>query len=125
MKLNVVRDTGSYSVFRKMKVLLDGNLIGEIARNETLSFDIPGGLHSVSAKIDWVETNRISFDFDSGDKAVKIISNFSVKQEMKPRLSWNPFKTLANAVEDTVNMSKGKTSSGQNVIEIVDVTPQN
>ena len=121
MKLTVTRNTGSYSMFRKIKILLDGEKIGEIGRNETLSFDVDGGLHSVSAKIDWVETNRISLDFSSGDKKVNIGTNFKFKEEAKVKLSWNPFKSISNASKDVGNLCAGKTSKGEAAIYVEEV----
>ena len=123
MSLTVKRDSGNYSMLRKFKILVDGNSIGEIARNETITFAVPSGMHTVSVKIDWVETNRISFNFDSGDKAILIGTNFKLKEEMKPRLSWNPFKSISNAFKDVGNMMSGKTSSGEAAIYIKDISP--
>ena len=123
MSLIVKRDSGSYAMFRKFKILVDGNPIGKIGRNETITLEVPSGQHTVSVKIDWVETNRISFDFDSGDKSILIGTNFRLKEEIKPRFSWNPFRSMSKAVDDVGNMMAGKTSNGEAAIFIKDISP--
>lgn len=82
MKLTITRDTGWYAMLRKIKVLMDGKPIGEVRRNETRTFDVMRGMHTVSAKIDWVESERLALDFDTGDKRVLIGSRCRKMRDM-------------------------------------------
>ena len=68
MKLTIVRDTGYYGALCKIKILLDGQTLCSISNNETITVDVPNGIHSISAKSGWVETNHLNLDFGTGDK---------------------------------------------------------
>lgn len=43
-----------------IKVVLDGNIIGNIKNGEEKEFDIPEGNHDLFLKIDWCRSNVIS-----------------------------------------------------------------
>ena len=116
MKLTIIRDTGDYSKLKKINVLIDGQPLCAIANGETLTVDVPSGLHSISAKEAWVETNRISFDFDSGDKIVRLFSSYSLKDELKRTSIFHPMRNL----KYTWNMMKGKNEDGKPVLELKD-----
>lgn len=55
--------------FRKFKILLNGNIIGEISNNEVKDFDIPTGNHTLSAKVDWCFSPEIPIEINDNNKA--------------------------------------------------------
>ncbi len=116
MKLTIIRDTGDYSKLKKISILIDSKPLCAIANGETLTVDVPNGLHSISAKEAWVETNRISFDFDSGDKVVRLFSSYNLKTELKRTSIFHPIRNL----KSTWNMMKGKYEDGEPVLELKD-----
>jgi hypothetical protein len=65
--LKIVRDSGYADRLRAYKVIIDGNLVGEIRDGETKEFPISNGQHDLSLKIDWCGSNTIRFTVAQGD----------------------------------------------------------
>ena len=122
MKLIITRDTGMYSKIRKINILLDGNCLCSISDKETLSLDIKGGLHAVSAKIDWFETNRIAHDFDLQDMKVRLISNYAPMTDLKKGLRkisfWHPIHNAKETIRTLKNSFTGLTEDGKPMLEL-------
>ena len=53
-RLFVSRAAGNYALLRKLRVLVDGQEVGSVARNEVQSFPIDPGPHLVQVGMDWV-----------------------------------------------------------------------
>ena len=65
MQLTITRDTGYYGRMRKIAIIVDGTQICSIANKESLIAEVLPGIHTIWAKIDWFETNKLSLDFGS------------------------------------------------------------
>lgn len=59
----IERKSGYADSLRNYKVILDDELIGEIADGETKAFDIKPGTHTLQLSIDWAKSNELSFKF--------------------------------------------------------------
>ncbi len=49
-------------MIRSYKVVLDGNVIGEIGNGQQLELDVPPGRHQLHLTIDWCHSNSIDFE---------------------------------------------------------------
>jgi hypothetical protein len=65
--IKIKRDSGWADRFRDYKIILDGNVIGQIKNGEEKEFSIPEGDHLLSLKIDWCGSNTVSFN-SNGNK---------------------------------------------------------
>jgi hypothetical protein len=52
-EVRIVRRSGYADWFRQYKILLNGTLVGSIARNSTLDLSVPCGPAMIEARIDW------------------------------------------------------------------------
>ena len=75
--LTIHRKSHYVNYFRKVRLYLDGKFLYAIADGETNKFDVPPGEHALEAKIDWVSSNKISFDVKEGEQ-IKIELGSSV-----------------------------------------------
>lgn len=55
------------SIFRKFRVLLDGQEIDRIQRGVTRTYEITPGEHELIIKIDWVSSPTARFRCDAGE----------------------------------------------------------
>ncbi|MCK4911596.1 MAG: hypothetical protein KAR83_08125 [Thermodesulfovibrionales bacterium] len=62
--INIVRGKSYVDALRAYKIILDGNVIGEIKNGQEIEFDLPPGKHEISLKIDWCGSNCIEFECD-------------------------------------------------------------
>ena len=112
MKLTIVRDTGYYGALCKIKILLDGQALCSLSNNETITVDVPNGIHSISAKSGWVETNHLNLDFGIGDKKIRLIANYAPKEELKKGLKkiswWNPIRNIKETIATSASNKQGK-----------------
>jgi len=76
--INIKRDSGYADQLRNYKVILDGKVIGEIADGKTESFKVPAGAHTLRLSIDYIKSNKISFECGS-DEA----TNFECKNNLR------------------------------------------
>jgi hypothetical protein len=128
MKLTIVRDTGYYGALCKIKILLDGQTLCSISNNETITVDVPNGIHSISAKSGWVETNHLNLDFGAGDKKIRLIANYAPKEELKKGLKkiswWNPFHNIKETISTIKKSAQGRNEDGEPILALKDETPQ-
>ena len=128
MKLTIVRDTGYYGALCKIKILLDGQTLCSISNNETITIDIPNGIHSISAKSGWVETNHLNLDFGAGDKKIRLIANYAPKEELKKGLKkiswWNPFHNIKETISTIKKAAQGRNEDGNPILELRDEISQ-
>jgi hypothetical protein len=54
---------------RAYKVLIDGEIAGEIRHGESRSFNVPPGRHQLRLKIDWAMSKSMDIDLPSGAQA--------------------------------------------------------
>ena len=122
MQLIITRDTGIYSKIRKVNIFLDGNCLCLISDKETMSLDIKGGLHTVSAKIDCFGANRIAHDFDLHDMKVRLISNYTPMGDLKKGLRnislWNPIHNVEETIRTLKNSFAGLTEDDKPMLEL-------
>lgn len=60
--IRIKRNTGYVDRLRAYKVVLDGNVIGEIKNGQQIEFDVPPGKHHLYLKIDWGRSNIVDFE---------------------------------------------------------------
>ncbi|HUU02656.1 MAG TPA: hypothetical protein VM425_14545 [Myxococcota bacterium] len=60
--IRITRDSGYADRIRAYKIVLDGNVIGEIRNGEQLELDVPPGKHKLHLKIDWCRSNFVDFE---------------------------------------------------------------
>ena len=75
--LRISRNKQYYDYLRKYKIILDGKLIGKIAKDELKSFNIEPGNHTIYLKIDWCRSNKINFHVSENEDINFICENFS------------------------------------------------
>ena len=126
MKLTIVRDTGRYGALCKTKILLDGHTLCSISNNETITVDVPNGIHSISANSGWVETNHLNFDFNSGDIKIRLIANYAPAEELKKGLKkiswWNPIHNFKETISTIKKSAQGRNEDGESILELKDET---
>lgn len=59
-KLVITRPKEWINKYRRYKIFLDGNSLGEIKNDEILEFELPNGQHTIKAKIDWCSSNEMT-----------------------------------------------------------------
>ena len=60
--IRIKRDTGYADRLRAYKVVLDGNVVGEIKNGQQVEFDVAPGKHQLNLKIDWCRSNIVDFE---------------------------------------------------------------
>ncbi len=60
--INIKRDSRYAGRLRRYKVILDGQLIGDIADGQSKSFDISPGSHTLHLKVDLARSNKVRFE---------------------------------------------------------------
>jgi hypothetical protein len=53
-------------MFRAYKVVVDGNVVGEIHNGESKDFDVAPGTHNLMLKVDWCHSRELPFDLSPG-----------------------------------------------------------
>lgn len=66
--IRIKRDSGYVDSLRAYKVILDGEVIGEIRDGQVAAFDVPSGIHDLQLKVDWCTSNTVKFKVE--DKTV-------------------------------------------------------
>jgi hypothetical protein len=54
---------------RAYKVLIDGEMVGEVRHGESRDFQVPPGRHQLRLKIDWTSSKTIDCELGAGDEA--------------------------------------------------------
>ncbi|WP_257347582.1 hypothetical protein [Pseudalkalibacillus decolorationis] len=65
--VKVVRGNEFYALLRKYQIIIDGEQVGEIPRAKEMVFDVNPGVHTISSKIDWVESETVEFELTHGE----------------------------------------------------------
>ena len=66
-----VRRGGGYAdAIRAYQIVLDGVIVGSIARNGELTVQVPAGSHEIHAKLDWCSSNRVAFSLADSDSKI-------------------------------------------------------
>jgi hypothetical protein len=60
--IKIKRESGYVDRFRAYKVVLDGDVIGEIKNGQEVEFAISPGSHQLHLKIDWCRSNIVNFE---------------------------------------------------------------
>ena len=71
--IRIKRDTGYVDRLRAYKVVLDGNVIGEIRNGQQVEFDVAPGKHQL--KIDWCHSNIVNFEMNQDSVQFECGSN--------------------------------------------------
>ena len=56
------RDSGFTDYVRRYKVIIDGEVKGQIKNGGTFECEIPCGHHSLQLRVDWCSSNTVEFD---------------------------------------------------------------
>ena len=67
--IRIKRDSGYADRIRAYKIVLDGNVIGEIKNGQQLELNVPRGKHQLHLKIDWCRSNVV--DFEMNDNTIE------------------------------------------------------
>lgn len=59
--INIKRDSSYADKLRSYKVILDGEVVGELADGQSKSFNVEPGTHTLYMKIDWARSNKLTF----------------------------------------------------------------
>ena len=62
--IKIKRDSGYADRLRAYKVVLDGNVVGEVKNGQQIEFDASQGKHELFLKIDWGRSNVVEFESD-------------------------------------------------------------
>ncbi len=62
--IRIKRDSGYADRLRAYKIVLDGNVIGEIRNGQQSELDVKSGKHQLNLKIDWCRSNIVDFDMN-------------------------------------------------------------
>ncbi len=73
--IRINRDTGYADRLRAYKVVLDGNVIGEIRNGQQVEFDVGSGKHQLNLKIDWCRSNMVDFEMNQDSVQFECGSN--------------------------------------------------
>jgi hypothetical protein len=73
--IRIKRDTGYADRVRAYKVVLDGNVIGEIKNGQQVEFDVAPGKHQLNLKIDWCRSNIVDFEINQSTVEFECGSN--------------------------------------------------
>lgn len=92
--ISIRRSSQYTNSLRAIKIFIDQNLIGEIRDGEERSYIIQPGLHSIHAKIDFTESNAISFQIEPGQSKW-----FSLDSPLKGAKMLIPFIEVAAAAK--------------------------
>ncbi len=62
LKLRIKRIKAFADWLRAYKVVLDGEVVGQVRNGQQVEFDVAPGRHEVRLKIDWTGSNTVTFD---------------------------------------------------------------
>jgi hypothetical protein len=65
-KLHIERVDALVDWLRAYKILLDGEVVGQIRNGREVVLEVPPGRHELSLKIDWAGSNTLTFDAAEG-----------------------------------------------------------
>jgi hypothetical protein len=71
-----IRRTGYFGVARKLKILIDGQVVGAVGR-EGGSIDLEPGPHEVAVKMDWVKSRPLELSVEE-DETVRLEARSSL-----------------------------------------------
>lgn len=83
-KLIVTRSSEWTNRGRAINIYLDGQKLGPMKNGATQEFDIPDGIHSLQAKIDWCGSRNYSFMVTDNDTKTIRISSFGYYVHFTP-----------------------------------------
>lgn len=78
MVLRIKRDSGYADRLRAYKVVLDGNIVGELKNGQQIEIDVSNGKHELYIKIDWCRSNTVEFESD-GNKNLEFECGSSLR----------------------------------------------
>jgi hypothetical protein len=87
--LMINRSSEYANALRNIKIFLDNKEIGTIANGEAKEFDVPEGVHTLQAKIDWCSSPKTTFIITSTGKKSYNLSSFCEPQQV-----WASFSFL-------------------------------
>lgn len=73
--IRIQRDSGYADRVRAYKVVVDGNVIGEIKNGQQIEFQIEPGRHELYLKVDWCQSHIIEFEMKQDDIEFECGSN--------------------------------------------------
>jgi len=62
--IRIKRDSGYADRLRAYKIVLDGNVVGEINNGQQLELNVTPGKHRLNLKIDWCRSNILDFEMN-------------------------------------------------------------
>ena len=68
VSLYITRDKVWYGRWRKLRVVLDGDEIGNLASGESKLFDVSSGDHELLVQMDWVKSEAVTFTCGEGEE---------------------------------------------------------
>lgn len=100
-KITIVRKSESMGVLRRLKILLDGKVVGWVKDGQSQTIEVPEGAHEVSVKMDWVKSNRVTVDGDAGAR------------ELVVYMGMFSFRLVDASEKATVGSESGRSMSGK------------
>ena len=75
--IKINRKSGLADRFRAYKILLDGDVCGEIRNGQEVEIDIHDGHHRLYLQIDWGLSNTVNFEYDGSLVTFECGSNYN------------------------------------------------
>ncbi len=67
VSLYIKRDKVWYGRWRKLRLMLDGDEIGNLASGESKLFEVSSGDHELFVQMDWVKSESVTFTCREGE----------------------------------------------------------
>ena len=76
-KLTVKREKSFLSSARKYKIILDGETIGQVSNNDTVTLDVPEGEHTIQVGISLINgiSKKLKVNFNQDESVVVVKPN--------------------------------------------------
>ena len=65
--LHLKRDDGLVDLIRRYRIEVDGNIVGNIGRDENQAVSVATGSHRLRLRIDWCSSNTLDVKVSDGD----------------------------------------------------------
>ncbi|MCC7454768.1 MAG: hypothetical protein IT222_11415 [Crocinitomix sp.] len=72
-QIRIDRISGYSNKYRKIKLVLNEQVVGSINDGEIKIINVPAGKHKFKAKIDWCQSNELEFNLEEGAKIELIL----------------------------------------------------
>ncbi|MDT0643941.1 hypothetical protein RM553_13975 [Zunongwangia sp. F363] len=83
-KLVIKRNSEWANKMRSFEIWLDGNFLDKINDREILEFELPSGVHTLQAKIDWCGSRLLELEFAEDEVKMVELTGFVLSKWLLP-----------------------------------------